>query len=387
MASDESENFRVRPGRSRSKGARVNPRTQPFLKQVETAVRKAGGNPRRTGSGPRSASAWEGGRTGRFNARGRGAKVVASFARAGGDGGWQRDSAGRFRARRVVVKARVVRLNPQGRGARGPKMRATMSRAVDAHLRYLERDGVTRDGERGKAYSALANEADGKAFVERGRGDRHQFRFIVAPEDASEMADLRGFTRDLMRQMESDLATRLDWIAVDHHNTGHSHTHIIVRGVLDDGRILNIAGDYIAHGVRHRASELGDPGAGHQSEIELHTKLQNEVEAGRLTRLDKMLLSEQQEQGVIDLRPGEGATFLVRENRNLMIGRVRHLERYGVATELEPGRWTLSDRAEQVLRIWTTAMRSSTPSIGHSPRTASPRSAALANSPSRRRLG
>jgi len=126
---------------------------------------------------------------------------------------------------------------------------------------------------------------------------------------------------------------------------------------------------------------------GHQSEIELHTKLQNEVEAGRLTRLDKMLLSEQQEQGVIDLRPGEGATFLVRENRNLMIGRVRHLERYGVATELEPGRWTLSDRAEQVLRIWTTAMRSSTPSIGHSPRTASPRSAALANSPSRRRLG
>jgi len=45
-------------------------------------------------------------RTGRFNARGRGAKVVASFARQGVDGEWQRDSAGRFRARRVVVKAR-----------------------------------------------------------------------------------------------------------------------------------------------------------------------------------------------------------------------------------------------------------------------------------------
>jgi Protein of unknown function (DUF3363) len=53
---------------------------------------------------------------------------------------------------------------------------------------------------------------------------------------------------------------------------------------------------------------------------------------------------------VIDLRPGEGTTFLVRENRNLMISRVRHLERYGVATELEPGRWALSDRAEQVLK-------------------------------------
>ena len=336
MARDDNEKFRVRPGRSRNRGPRINPRTQPFLKQVQIAVRKAGGDPRRIGSGARSGGSREGGRTGRFNARGRGAKVVASFARQGGDGGWQRDSAGRFRARRVVVKARVVRLNPQVKGSRGPKMRRTMSRAVDAHLRYLERDGVTRDGERGKAYSAFENEADSKAFVDRGREDRHQFRFIVAPEDATEMADLRGFARDLMRQVGLDLATKLDWIAVDHHNTGHPHTHIIVRGVLDDGRILNIAGDYIAHGVRHRASELVTRELGHQSEIELQTKLQNEVEAERVTRLDRMLLSEQQEHGVIDLRPGEGATFLVRENRNLMIGRVRHLERYGVATELEP---------------------------------------------------
>ena len=348
MARDESEDFRVRPGRSRSGGARINPRTQPFLKQVQIAVRKAGGDPRRIGSGARSGGDREGGRTGRFNARGRGAKVAASLSRQGD--GWQRDSVGRFRTRRVVVKARVVRLNPQQRGGRAPRMRGAMSRAVDAHLRYLERDGVTRDGERGKAYSALENDADGKAFVERGREDRHQFRFIVAPEDAAEMADLRGFTRDLLRQMELDLATRLDWIAVDHHNTGHPHTHIIVRGVLDDGRILNIAGDYIAHGIRHRAGELVTRELGHQSEIELQTKLQNEVEAERLTRLDKMLLSEQQEQGVIDLRPGEGATFLVRENRSLMIGRIRHLERYGMAAELEPGRWTLSDHAQQVLK-------------------------------------
>ena len=220
MARDDSENFRVRPGRSRNGGAGINPRTRPFLKQVQIAVRKAGGDPRRIGSGARSGDGRTGGTSGRFNARGRGAKVVASFARQGGEGAWQRDSAGRFRARRVVVKARVVRLNPQAKGARAPKMRGTMSRAVDAHLRYLERDGVTRDGDRGKAYSAFENEADGRAFVERGRGDRHQSWFIVAPEDAAEMGDLRGFTRELMRQMEFDLATRLDWIAVDHHNTG-----------------------------------------------------------------------------------------------------------------------------------------------------------------------
>jgi type IV secretory pathway VirD2 relaxase len=126
-----------------------------------------------------------------------------------------------------------------------------VGRAVDGHLRYLERDGVDRDGQRGKAYSALEDEADGKAFVERGREDRHQFRFIVAPEDSNEMADLRGFTRDLMRQVENDLETRLDWIAIDHYNTGHPHTHIIVRGVLEGGGILNI--------ISPTASAIGPP--------------------------------------------------------------------------------------------------------------------------------
>jgi type IV secretory pathway VirD2 relaxase len=340
MAGDDKEDFRVRTGRSGSQGTRADARSQPFVKQVQAAIRKAGGNPNRIGG-------FAGKGSGRFNARGRGAKVVASFPKDGG--GWQRDSAGRFRSRRVVVKARVVKLNAQS-GSRGPKMRGLASKAVDAHLRYLERDGVTRDGEKGRAYSSLENEADGRAFIERGREDRHQFRFIVAPEDAGEMGDLRGFTRDLMRQMEKDLDTRLDWIAVDHHNTGHPHTHIIVRGVTDNGKILNIAGDYIAHGARHRASELVTLELGHQSEIELRTKLGNEVEAERLTRLDKMLLAEQRDQGFVDLRPGEQNSYLVRENRQLMIGRAKHLERYGLATEAEPGRWVVSGRAEATLK-------------------------------------
>ena len=97
---------------------------------------------------------------------------------------------------------------------------------------------------------------DGRAFVERGRADRHQFRFIVSAEDGVELSDPRAITRELMRQMEADLGTKLDWIAVDHNNTGHPHTHIIVRGVTDDGKTLNVAGDYIAHSIRQRASEV-----------------------------------------------------------------------------------------------------------------------------------
>jgi type IV secretory pathway VirD2 relaxase len=75
----------------------------------------------------------------------------------------------------------------------------------------------------------------------------------------------------------------------------------------------------------------------------------SEVEAERWTRYDKMLQTEQREQGIIDLRPGEGATYLVRENRGLDDRPVKHLERYGLANEVERGRWGVSDRAEDSL--------------------------------------
>ncbi len=338
MAHDSADDFRVHLGRARSRAGRVDTHFRPFVKQVEAAIRKAGGNPNRISSSA-------GKRSGRFNARGRGARLC--FPRDGA--GWQRDSAGRFRGRRVVVKARVVKLNPQ-RSARGPKLPGHASKAADAHLRYLERDGVTRDGEKGHAYSALEDEADSRAFLARGRGDRHQFRFILALEDAADLGDLRGFTRDLMRQIEQDLDTGLDWIAVDHYNTGHPHTHIIVRGVTDDDKILNIAGDYIAHGIRHRASELVTRELGHQSEIDVTRKLASEVSAERLTRLDRTLIAEQRDQGFVDLRPGEGQRYLVQENRHFLIDRAKRLERYGLATVTEPGRWVVSDGAEAALK-------------------------------------
>jgi len=96
---------------------------------------------------------------------------------------------------------------------------------------------------------------DGKAFTECSRENRHQFRFIIAPEDGDRLSDLRAFTRDVMRQMEQDLGTRLDWVAVDHFNTGHHHTHVIVRKRYDQGKDLIIAQDYITDGVRLRAQE------------------------------------------------------------------------------------------------------------------------------------
>jgi type IV secretory pathway VirD2 relaxase len=343
MASDDDQ-FRVCPGRVRDRaggrGVRaVRPRPKTFLAEVHQAVRRAGGDPNRLGSAGKE--------SGRFNARGRGAAAAAGLK---GRNAWSRDANGvRTRARRVTVKARIVKLNPQRGAARG--RRFASAKAVDAHLRYLERDGVNRDGEKGQVYSAERDVEDGRAFLDRGRDDRHQFRFIVSAEEGVELADLRTTTRDLMKAMEADLGTRLDWIAVDHHNTGHPHTHILVRGVTEDGKILNIAGDYIAHGVRERASEIVTLELGRQTEQEVSRQLEREVDVERFTRLDRMLIAEQEAgDAFADLRPDRDMLETARRNRALLIARARRLESMGLATELETGRWSISPRAEPTLR-------------------------------------
>src|SRR3546814_1243144 len=75
-------------------------------------------------------------------------------------------------------------------------------------------------------FDAQGDSADRADFASRCEDDRHHFRFIVSPEDAGEIGDLRRFTRDLMADMAKDLETRLDWIAVDHWNTDNPHIHI-----------------------------------------------------------------------------------------------------------------------------------------------------------------
>jgi type IV secretory pathway VirD2 relaxase len=179
---------------------------------------------------------------------------------------------------------------------------------------------------------------------------RHQFRFIVSAEESVELTDLRQTTRDLMTQMESDLGTKLDWIAVDHHNTGHPHTHILMRGVTDDGKMLNIARDYIAHGIRERASEIVKLELGRQTEQEVSRQLEREVDAERFTRLDRMLIAAQERDKFSDLRPDKDMAETMRQNRALLIDRARKLERMGLAAELRPGLWTVYPRAEGVLR-------------------------------------
>jgi type IV secretory pathway VirD2 relaxase len=245
------------------------------------------------------------------------------------------------RARRVIVKARIVRQGFRGAGA------------VRAHLSYLKREGVTRDGTAARMFDAASDDAELRAFAERTSDDRHHFRFIVSPEDATEMEDLRAFTRDLVKQMERDLGTQLDWVALDHWNTDNPHIHLVVRGADERGDTLVIHRDYISHGMRERAAELVTIELGPHSEHQVSRKLAREVGADRWTRLDATLrhIAQRTDGGALDFRPEVARPETAgSEIRTLLLGRLQKLERMGLARAIGPAQWLLAEEAEPSLR-------------------------------------
>ncbi|MEG8223299.1 DUF3363 domain-containing protein [Sphingomonas sp. HH69] len=315
MSRDDNE-FRVRPGRSRDSGAASGRRSQKLAAQVQRAANKAGH------AGSRRAGLKRGSGSGKA-ARGR--RTVAAMRRTPGQ-------------RRVTVMARIAR-------HKGAHYRAA---PLAKHITYLERDGVSRDGRDASMFDARTDRADRDAFAGRCEDDRHHFRFIVSPEDAGDMEDLRSFTRELMADAAKDLGTELDWIAVDHWNTDNPHIHVLVRGVASDGADLVIDRGYISEGLRFRAEERVTLELGPRTELDIRTALEREVDAERWTSLDRQLERLGQDTaGLVDLRPGGDADP---EMRRLLLGRAAKLEQLGLAAREGPAVWALEPGAETTLR-------------------------------------
>jgi len=305
MNYNDENRFRVRPGKPKQRG-------DTFISQVLRQTGKAGHV-----SGDKRGKA-PGSRLGRGHtaARFTGEKLTPF-------------------SRRATVKVRLVYLQ-QASG-----------RSTVQHLRYIEREGVDRQGGPGRVYGSLTDEADTAAFEERGRADRHQFRFIISPEDADQLNDLRTYTRHLMNRMEADLGTRLDWVAVDHWNTDNPHTHIVLRGKDDTGKDLIISQEYITRGMRERAAQLATEWLGPRTELEIHQTMQREVGQERWTSLDRTLQREVGDDGLIRIERFNEPRL--QRQRLLLIGRLQHLQRMDLAKEIQPGTWAIHADAEKTL--------------------------------------
>jgi hypothetical protein len=317
-------------------------------------------------------------RTGRFNARGRGRAALARGI--GPKKGFVNAKGSLWRARKAIVKVSVVKLRGHKTSGGG---------LVRGQLAYLQREeaGVARvfdeDGNEksvpchGQLYGPEDGvEIDGRDFVARstdgfdGRGDPHQFRIILSPEDGAKLAaqnarhvdpddgngapNLRRTTRALMEQMEADLGTRLDWVAVDHFDTAHPHTHVLVRGSTHDGKGLNIAGEYIGKGIRGRLEEQLTKELGLKNIREIRREAERDLDAMRITPVDKNIIRRMNSMtNVIDLREGQPSVQFGEAsdlNRHILIRRMKNLEKMELATATDTGRWQIKPDAFETLR-------------------------------------
>jgi len=248
-------------------------------------------------------------------------------------------------SQRVVVKSRFVRHLSVKNGLK----------SLQDHRGYCARKGVEEPDRNAPEIYNGSETPDSRTLDEWLRNaaeDRRHFRFIVSPENSRNL-DLTAFTRDLVRQMESDLETRLDYIAVNHFNTDTPHSHIIMRGVTDKGNDLVISRDYISNGVRNRAREIANEHLGLRTELEIRNGITKEIGREAFTSIDRDLkrIAAKSRDNTVDVRFSSGAERSFNEfRRAVRTQRLKFLEAMQLAQEERPGVWKLRDDFETTLR-------------------------------------
>lgn len=314
--SDDNE-FTPRLGRIGNRGKSAAKRYGARVKKAAACMAK-----------PKSGKRFSGAQIARGTAAGR----AASFRRQPLPG---------FRMRRVIVKTHIARAS-KGIG----------KAAFRAHVKYIQRDGVDRANERGESrggelYGRYQDRLSDDGFLARSEDDRHQFRIILSPEDGDALGDLKENTRAFMTEVEKDLGTRLDWIAVDHRNTGHPHTHIVIRGKDALGKDLVIAREYLTEGMRRRAQAIVTERLGPRRDLEIARSQQREVDQERFTGIDRRIAKDIIS-GAVEIGAARGPAE--RFERSLRIARLKRLEALKLTRADGPMRWRFSEGWEDALK-------------------------------------
>lgn len=245
---------------------------------------------------------------------------------------------------RVVIKARVV----TGKGA------SSLER-MRKHRTYLSRSGTGLTGKSPKFFDAAGHCTQEQLHL-RGVNwvsDPHHFRFIISPEQGARL-ELEDYVRAVMRDVQGDLKTSLEWYGVCHHNTDNAHAHVVVRGVDEAGAPLIISRQYLSHGMRHVAEREASVRLGMRGPGELEQGIAKLVTEERFTWLDKELVKERDrsgEGGVVRVTPlSPNAREFQRRARLHKLRRLAFLESKGLCREERTGVWKIDDRLEPVLR-------------------------------------
>jgi len=232
--------------------------------------------------------------------------------------------------------------------------------ALKRHVRYIGRDAASRaddawllgekagregdlnkdEDQRGAAaqrspfYDATRDDVSGARLADQwAKSDRRHFRIILSAEQGGRIADLASYTRDVLERAEAALGTSLEWIAVNHFDTASPHTHIVLRGVREDGRDLIIPRAFVQHGFRYAARDAATARLGERTPDHERQALLREASTHAPTRLDVLIynqLNEAREVRLADLRAPNGSPDMT----DALKARARELKHLGLAQEV-----------------------------------------------------
>ena len=295
--------------------------------------------------------------------RPRASKVFNRVQREKGDGG-----KGHSEKKPLISHAHPVRPSPRGLALRSASRRCTVkvnyvaNRKAGqwaAHGRYLEREGAQKEGEIGHGFNAAGDEVSLSSEMHKWQmeGDQRLFKIVVSPEDGDRL-QMKAYTREFMARLGSHIGKDLEWVAIDHYNTGHPHTHVVLRGKDS----LQISPDLIRNGMRKIAEEIATERLGYKSDLEIQKSKEKEIDARQFTGIDKDIL-EKQMKGPEPLQGAAPDKTYVTEERltpdavhtdfvaqRLRIRRLETLEKLGVAEKVGGMTWALDAGWDKALK-------------------------------------
>jgi type IV secretory pathway VirD2 relaxase len=231
-----------------------------------------------------------------------------------------------------------------------------------AHGRYLARESATegRTGEKtgfGPGHEPIHVATTLENW--QRRGDERVFKLIISPEFGERM-DLEAHTRSLIAQMEQDLGTALEWLAVAHYNTRHPHVHVALRGVNGRGHPLRLERDYIRLVIRHHAEDLCTAQLGYRTQLDAEEAQRREIDQCRYTSLDRLLdrTKRRGENGLehaahftINIDPSDpDLRGFAKVQQHHASARLLVLQQMGLAESVGFGTWQVRQDFEDVLR-------------------------------------
>jgi type IV secretory pathway VirD2 relaxase len=220
-----------------------------------------------------------------------------------------------------------------------------------AHGHYLAREGAQREDAKGLGFDSTRDDINLSQLLAgwQKAGDPRLFRIIVSPENGATM-DLKQHARELVAQMERDLGTRLEWSAIDHHNTDNPHVHILIRGVTESGNALSIDRGYIRAGIRDRSQEIASRKLGLRIERDILESRRQAVTRDQFTEIDRALLGRAGARNIVTFNDGRQRNDAARERQAQNVARLGFLESMGLARQLNQLSWQISPDLEQTLR-------------------------------------